>query len=444
MAASVLGDRVGMSTATVGQGTLTLGSALGAVAPNVCSFQSFASAGIVNGNVVSYLILDSNGNWEVGTGTYSSSGTTLSRTVTYSSNSNTAISLSGTAQVFIVARAEDIIGSIFGRTAAAITSAAGDYALTQIYNTPMSPGGRLSLSSTLAVMSATISGATTIYWNPYVHQLCPIYDGTRFSVFDTGGQLSNITTNSATGNAGPAAVGASSNYDLFIWNNSGTITLTRGPAWSSATSRGTGGGSAQIGQVNGIWTNAVSITNGPSTNLGTYVGTVRSNGSSTIDFIFGAAASGGTAGSLGVWNAYNRVPIVTQVLDTVSSFTVASATTIEFNNSATNRVSFIVGLQEDSWEAFFSTMAASGGNNNIAAGIGYDSTSSYSGTIGFMNNGTGGGNGTIPAKFSVIPLGFHFFQALVTNSFTSSTTATFYGNAGLSYCQEGLTVTGRV
>jgi len=101
-------DRAGMSSATTGSGTLTLGAALGAVAPNLAAFLPFAGAGVADQNIVSYLILDADGNWETGWGVYTASGTTLTRNVTKSSNSNAAITLSGNAQVFITARAEDL------------------------------------------------------------------------------------------------------------------------------------------------------------------------------------------------------------------------------------------------------------------------------------------------------------------------------------------------
>jgi hypothetical protein len=101
-------DRVGMSTATIGTGALTLGAALGNVVPNLASFMSFAAAGVANGQQVAYLILDTNNNWEVGVGVYTSSGTTLTRSPLWSSNSNNAISLSGSAQVYITEIAEDI------------------------------------------------------------------------------------------------------------------------------------------------------------------------------------------------------------------------------------------------------------------------------------------------------------------------------------------------
>lgn len=86
---------------TPGAGTITLGSA-------VAGFRTFAAAGVQNGDVVSYVIEDGSG-WEIGQGTYTSSGTTLARTtVQESSNSNAAISATSGAVVYITALAADI------------------------------------------------------------------------------------------------------------------------------------------------------------------------------------------------------------------------------------------------------------------------------------------------------------------------------------------------
>ena len=88
-----LANRVKMTTSTTGTGTITLGSA-------TTGYQSFAAGGIVNGTVVFYVIEDSV-DWEIGTGTYTSTGTTMSRTVAESSNADAPLVLSGAAEVYI-------------------------------------------------------------------------------------------------------------------------------------------------------------------------------------------------------------------------------------------------------------------------------------------------------------------------------------------------------
>jgi hypothetical protein len=93
-------NRAKMTTATTGTGTITLGSAAD-------GYQSFADAGVSNGDTVRYVIEDGN-NWEIGTGTYTASGTTLSRSVTESNNSDSAINLSGSASVFLAVASQDL------------------------------------------------------------------------------------------------------------------------------------------------------------------------------------------------------------------------------------------------------------------------------------------------------------------------------------------------
>jgi len=95
--ALVIANRVKETTTTTGTGTVTLlGAATG--------FQSFAAIG--NANTTYYTIASQTGNeWEVGIGTYSTSGTTLARTTVLSNSSGTqpsALSFSaGTKDVFV-------------------------------------------------------------------------------------------------------------------------------------------------------------------------------------------------------------------------------------------------------------------------------------------------------------------------------------------------------
>ena len=67
---------------------------------SVTGFQSFAVVG--NGNTTYYSAFDATGNWEVGIGSYSTTGPTLTRTtILASSNSGTAVTFSGTCNVFV-------------------------------------------------------------------------------------------------------------------------------------------------------------------------------------------------------------------------------------------------------------------------------------------------------------------------------------------------------
>ena len=93
--ALVLKDRVKETSTTAGTGTITLAGA-------VAGFQSFSAVG--NGNSTYYAIVDPvAGAWEVGIGTYTSSGTTLSRTtVLSSSNSGSLVSFAANSKdVFV-------------------------------------------------------------------------------------------------------------------------------------------------------------------------------------------------------------------------------------------------------------------------------------------------------------------------------------------------------
>ena len=101
--ALVVKDRVRETTTTTGTGTITLGGA-------ATGFQSFSVIG--DANTTFYTIQLANTNeWEVGVGTYTLSGTTLSRdTILESSNSGSAVNFSaGTKDVFVTYPAEKAI-----------------------------------------------------------------------------------------------------------------------------------------------------------------------------------------------------------------------------------------------------------------------------------------------------------------------------------------------
>ena len=115
--AFVLADRVKETTTTTGTGTVTL---LGASA----GYQSFSAIG--NTNTTYYTIAAQTGTeWEVGIGTYSTSGTTLARTtVISSSNAGALVNFSaGTKDVFVTYPAEFTANAVGGGIGAVLLNA---------------------------------------------------------------------------------------------------------------------------------------------------------------------------------------------------------------------------------------------------------------------------------------------------------------------------------
>ena len=106
--ALVIADRVQETTTTTGTGTITLAGA-------VSGFQSFSVIGNTN---TTYYTITSGTAWEVGIGTYSTTGPTLARTtILASSNAGSAITLTGTSNVFVTypagrAVVEDATGNL--------------------------------------------------------------------------------------------------------------------------------------------------------------------------------------------------------------------------------------------------------------------------------------------------------------------------------------------
>jgi hypothetical protein len=147
--ALVVKDRVKETSTTTGTGTFTL---LGAAA----GFQSFSVIGNSN---TTYYTIDGGTEWEVGLGTYTSSGTTLSRdTILESSNGGSAVNFSaGTKNVFVTYPAERALYTDASSNAIALGTPASA-TLTNATGLPISTGVS-GLGANVATFLATPSSA---------------------------------------------------------------------------------------------------------------------------------------------------------------------------------------------------------------------------------------------------------------------------------------------
>jgi hypothetical protein len=224
--ALVLADRVQETTTTTGTGTVTLAGA-------VSGFQSFSVVG--NGNTTFYTIVDSTaGTWEVGLGTYTSSGTTLARTtVLASSNSGSLVNFgAGTKQVFVTYPASQY-GNVVGPASASDSRIA-------LYD---GTTGRLLKNFTTGV--AYLSSGSEAYVTA-IGQITAKYAFTLDSA-DTAGW----TLNSATaGNSVTFKPPSSGGNNTYIWpagpGSSGYALTTNGTGTLSWTAVGGGGGASTI------------------------------------------------------------------------------------------------------------------------------------------------------------------------------------------------------
>lgn len=275
----------------------------------------------------------------------------------------------------------------------------------------ITPQHRITLTSGVAVMTSSVTGATTVRVTPSSGNFIPIYDGTNMSptAFAETSQATTDTTKS------PAAVATNSNYDIFCWIDSGTNRCTRGPVWSSNTSRGTGAGTSELVRVNGLYLNANNVTNGPAAQRGTYMGTIHSNGSSAVDFIVGGSGSGGVAGSMGVWNMYNRTLAVMNTVDTGTQYTYSTSTNRQAGASTGNQNSFVVGLVEDAVDIYYLSRVDTPATATAfcVVGIGLDNTTFLT-QRGFSQTVAAVVSIQTPSLLASIypPLGFHSAIAL--------------------------------
>lgn len=267
------------------------------------------------------------------------------------------------------------------------------------------PQGYLTLVSATPVITSDQASKTTVYYTPDKGNLIPIYNGTSF----VPTEFSELTLTLVSSHV------ADTIYDIFVWSESGVLTIGTGPAWTTSTAgsgaRGSGASTTELTRVKGLYVNAVAMTTRNSSttysvgaNLATYVGSIfmdGTNGEVTCHRSFG------TSRKWGLWNAYNRRPIILKAGDATASWTYDTDTVRASRGQSANRLTVFSGLAEELFDIEFHQHV-----NVIeltaTIGIGFDSTTAYSGLRGYAYaiddaSGTADTEVTIAAKFIADP-----------------------------------------
>lgn len=194
--------------------------------------------------------------------------------------------------------------------------------------------------------------------------------------------------------------------------------------------RGTGAGTSQIQMVNGVLVNQNSITNGPVAGYGTYVGTVMTDPSNTLDVMFNLAASNNTvANTVGVWNMYNRRQIASITYDSTASWSYSTNAFRLKRASFPNQIICVVGVQEDVFEAC-NVQSANGNGSTLffEVGVGVDSvTAATAATLG-VSISSGVDFCLNPTASFVLAAGLHTLSPL--EEWGSSGSGTWKGPVG--------------
>lgn len=279
--------------------------------------------------------------------------------------------------------------------------------------TQIVPQGRLTLQSGVPVMTTTSSGHTSLFYTPYFGNKVPIWNGGAVSTMAVISCLPELIASTVDTTKSPGPLVANKLNDWFIWNDAGTVRLSHGPDWTNDTTR-----QDALARVEGILLNTVAITNGPAApgvatgqrSAGTYVGTTISNASAQLDWIYGGRATPPIAGWFGIWNMYNRAQLNSLLGEMTGSWTYSSNVPRQINGQANAKFTFVSGMAEDNFTGTTNSNTVNGAGGEILTGVGYDSITALSGTLGYGAAGASATQGV--GQFTTAALGKHFMANL--------------------------------
>jgi len=205
------------------------------------------------------------------------------------------------------------------------------------------------------------------------------------------------------------SLSADKNYDVFVYDNSGTLTLAL-VAWTNDTTRAT-----TLDYVDG-W--PVYVNSGDETRR--YVGTVRTITSTGVKFT-------DTEAQRFTWNYYNRVRRpMKAATETTNSWTYTTDTFRQSNANTANQLEYVQGVSEDMITASAMSTAVQTSPQICSCGIGVDSTTTSSALN--MGNTVSNFEEQIHATYQGFPGAGYHYLAWLERSVASGTT-TWYGDA---------------
>lgn len=253
--------------------------------------------------------------------------------------------------------------------------------------------GRLTLTTGVPVTTSDVTGATTVYYTPYIGNQIGLYTGSAWVSY-TFSELSLALGTLTSGLP----------YDVFLDYNGGTPQLAM-TAWTNDTTRATA-----LTTQDGVY-----VKNGDTEQR--YLGTFYTTSTTTTE---------DSLAQRYLWNMYNRINRPMKVVDATASWNYTTLTWRQARATTTNELRFVRGLNEDEVHA---TLTQNVSNTNAGVGvygaIGLDSTTTPAtdSTILSATVPTAGGRQSIINNYHGFPgLGRHRLVWLEQSIATGTTT----------------------
>ncbi len=174
------------------------------------------------------------------------------------------------------------------------------------------PQGRLTTESGVPISSSNRTAQSTLYYTPFIGNKIALYDGTRWGVHsftERSFAISGLTSGK--------------NYDVFLYDNSGTLTLELSAAWTNDTTR-----ADALTTQDGIY-----VKSGATTRR--WLGVIRTTDTDKIE---------DSETNRFVWNLYNQTARPCKSSNN-TSHTYTTSTLREWNNgSGVVRAQFVSGF----------------------------------------------------------------------------------------------------